>query len=143
MIMEGLENYARVNGPWLHAWNAFNVMNANTMRVAVGQIELAALSARFMNERMCAYATFDGRVEPLVRRLENLTDQFADAYSAQIRTIYASWSDILREDRPLADVMSTTPERADERKEAKASEARPGRTRGDEKAEQRREASSH
>ena len=69
MILEGLESYARVNGIWLQACNAANAMNASAMRIAVGQMELAALGARFMNDRLCAYASFDGHVEPLVRRL--------------------------------------------------------------------------
>ena len=133
MILEGLESYARANGIWLQAWNAANAMNTSAIRIAVGQMELAALGARFMNERLCAYASFDGHVEPLVRRLEKLTDQYSESYAAQLRTVYASWSDLLREDRPLTEAVSMTADRDDERPEGKR-DVRPR----EEKAEQRR-----
>jgi hypothetical protein len=59
-----------------------------------------------MNQRLSAYASFDGRVEPLVRRLDKLTEQYTDNYASQVRAIYSSWSDVLREDRPLTDAVS-------------------------------------
>ncbi|HUQ52897.1 MAG TPA: hypothetical protein VM692_11795 [Gammaproteobacteria bacterium] len=115
MIVEGLETYARVSGPWLQAWNAANAMNVSATRIAIGQVELAALTTRFMNDRLAAYASFDGHVEPLVRRLDRLTEQFADNYATQVRTIYSSWADVLRDDRPLTDAVGRAAERTDER----------------------------
>jgi hypothetical protein len=118
MIVEALESYAKMTNPWLQALSAANAMSISATRIAVGQMELAALSTRFINERLCAYAGFDGGVEPLVQRLEKLTDQYSENYAAQLKTIYAPWSDFLREDRPLAEVVSMTADR-DDAKEAK------------------------
>ena len=76
MIVEALESYAKVTDPWLQAWNATNAMAISATRIAVGQMELAALTTRFMNQRLAAYASFDGRVEPFVQRLDKLTEQY-------------------------------------------------------------------
>jgi hypothetical protein len=142
MIVEALESYAKVTNPWLQAWNAMNAMSISATRIASGQIELAALTTRFMNQRLAAYASFDGRVEPLVQRLDKLTEQFGDDYAAQVRAIYSSWSDVLREDRPLTDAVALvadveTEQRREDRREAK------GEGRRDEKAAQKREAAAH
>jgi hypothetical protein len=143
MIVEGLETYANVTGPWLQACNAVNAMNVSATRIAVGQLELAALTTRFMNQRLATYATFDGRVEPLVSRLETLTEQYADSYAAQVRAIYSSWSDILGEDRPLTEAVTTSPERADERRDERKDGSAKRESRREERAEQRREAPAH
>ena len=87
MIVEALESYAKLTNPWLQAWNAVNAISVSTTRVAVGQLELAALTTRFMNQRLSAYASFDGRVEPLVRRLDKRTEQYTDSYASQVRAI--------------------------------------------------------
>jgi hypothetical protein len=142
MILEALEGYAKMSNPWLQAWNATNAMSISATRIAIGQIELAALTTRFLNERLAAYATFDGRVEPLVQRLDKLTQQFGEEYAAQVRTIYSSWSDVLREDRPLTEAVTLTADvemerRREERHETKAEGRR------DEKAVQKREAAAH
>jgi hypothetical protein len=141
MIVEALESYAKVTNPWLQAWDAANAMSISVTRIAVGQMELARLTTRFMNQRLSAYEGFDGRVEPLVQRLAKLTEQFGDEYAAQVRAIYSSWSDVLREDRPLTEVaglpIDRVEQRRDERKEGK------GEPRRDEKSAQRRETSAH
>jgi hypothetical protein len=142
MIIEALESYAKVTNPWLQAWNATNAMSISATRIAIGQMELAALTTRFMNQRLAAYASFDGRVEPLVQRLDKLTEQFGDDYAAQVRAIYSSWSDVLREDRPLTEAVTLTADveaeqRREDRREAKAEARR------DEKAAQKREAAAH
>ncbi len=62
-------------------------MGIAATRIAVKQMELVALTTRFMNQRLTAYASFDGRVEPLVRRLEKLTEEYADHYAAQVRAV--------------------------------------------------------
>src|SRR5688500_3600452 len=98
MIVEESESYANATGPWQQAWNAANAMSINATRITVGQMGLAALTTQFMNQRLSAYASFDGQVEPLVRRLDELTEQYADHYAAQVRAVYSSWSDVVRED---------------------------------------------
>ena len=102
MIVETLENFARFNGPWLQAWNDMNAASTATARIAFGQIELATLTSRFMTQRMRAYADYDGRIEPLVRRLDELTEQFGEDYTRELRQIYSAWSDVLREDRAVS-----------------------------------------
>jgi hypothetical protein len=77
MIVEALESYAKSNGP---------------------------LTARFMTERVCAYADHDGRIEALVRRLDSLTEEYGDDYAHELRRTYAAWSELLRSDRALTPV---------------------------------------
>ena len=142
MIVEALESYAKITNPWLQAWNATNAISISATRIASGQMELAALTTRFMNQRLAAYASFDGRVEPLVQRLDKLTEQYGDEYAAQVRAIYSSWSDVLREDRSLTEAVALvadveTEQRREDRREAKAEGRR------DEKAAQKREAAAH
>lgn len=141
MIVEALESYAKLTNPWLQAWNAVNAISVSTTRVAVGQLELAALTTRFMNQRLSAYASFDGRVEPLVRRLDKLTEQYTDSYASQVRAIYSSWSDVLREDRPLTDAVSfpadVEEQRRDERWDGKREPRREERS-----EQQRRDAAA-
>jgi hypothetical protein len=98
MIVEAMENFARFNGPWLQAWNDMNAASVASTRIAFGQFELATVTSRFLTQRIRAYADYDGRIEPLVRRLDELTEQYTDSYASQVRAIYSSWSDILRED---------------------------------------------
>ena len=140
MIIEGLENYAKLANPWLQAWNAVNAISINTTRIAVGQLELAALTTRFMTQRLAAYASFDGRVEPLVRRLDKLTEQYTDSYASQVRGIYSSWSDVLREDRPLTDAVSFPVDGDEQRRDERWDGKREARR--EERPEQRREAAA-
>ena len=144
MIVGEQENYAKTTGPWQQAWNAANAMSISATRIALGQMELAALTARFMNQRLSAYASFDGRVEPLVRRLDKLTEQYADRYAAQLRAVYSSWADALREDRPLTEAVPLSPGREEPRGDERAGTAKPKarRTNGAKRA-QRRRAAAH
>jgi hypothetical protein len=107
MIVEAFENYTRFNGPWLQGWADINSAAIASTRIAVGQLELAALTSRFMTQRMRAYAGYDGRVEPLVQRLDKLTEKFGADYARQLREIYASWNDVLREDNAATQAMSS------------------------------------
>jgi hypothetical protein len=145
MIVEALESYAKVTSPWLQAWNAANAMSMSATRIAVGQMELAALTTRFLNQRLSAYASFDGRVEPLVRRLDKLTERYAESYAesyaAQVRALYTSWSDILIEDRPLTEAVSLATGREEGRREERWDGKAEGRR--EERPEQRRDAAAH
>lgn len=99
MIVEAMENFARFNGPWLQAWNDMNAASVASTRIAFGQFELATVTSRFLTQRIRAYADYDGRIEPLVRRLDELTEQYGEDYARELRQIYSAWSDLLREDR--------------------------------------------
>ena len=150
MIVEELENYAKATGPWQQAWTVANAMSISATRIAAGQMELAALTSRFMTQRLLAYARFDGRVEPLVRQLEELTQQYADGYAAQVRTVYSSWADVLRKDRPLTEAVSPSPDppereepRRDERAGKAKAKARGLRSNGAKRAEQGRRTRAH
>jgi hypothetical protein len=136
VIVEAIETYARFNGPWLQAWNEVNAASMASARVAVGQLELASLTNRFMAQRLRAYAEHDGRIDALVRRLDKLTEQFSEDYARQLREIYASWSDVLRQDRALSQV---TPLRAEQRRGDERFEGR----REDRAEERRPEAAAH
>ena len=106
MIVEGFENYARFNGAWLQGWTDMNSAAVATARMAFGQLELASLTSRFMTQRMRAYADYDGRIEPLVRRLDNLTEQFGEDYARELREIYSSWHEVLRQDLAATEAVS-------------------------------------
>ena len=110
MIAETLETYAKFNSPWLRAWNDANAASIAGVRIAFGQWELAALTARFMTERVRAFADYDGRLEPLVRRLDKLTEEYGEDYAREIGQIYAAWSDLLRQDRALTPTMPSPDE---------------------------------
>ena len=136
MIVEAFENYTRFNGPWLQGWADMNSAAIASTRIAFGQLELAALASRFMTQRMRAYADFDGRVEPLVQRLDKLTEQFGADYARQLREIYSSWNEVLRRDSAATQAMSSPSrggeQRADEprngsRREAKRTDRANGR----------------
>jgi len=118
MIVEAFENYARFNGPWLQGWADMNSAAIASARIAFGQMELAALTSQFMTQRMRAYADYDGRIEPLVQRLDKLTEQFGEDYARELREIYASWHEVLRQDRPAPQTTSwfnrATEDRPDE-----------------------------
>lgn len=105
MIVEAMENFARLNGPWLQAWNDVNAASVANARIAFGQIELATVTSRFMTQRIRAYADYDGRIEPLVRRLDQLTEQYGEEYTRELRQIYSAWSDLLRQDREVSQAM--------------------------------------
>jgi hypothetical protein len=145
MTVEEMESNAKATGPWQQAWNAANAISIGATRIAVKQMELAALTTQFMNQRLSAYASFDGRVEPLVRRLNELTKQYADHYAAQVRSFYSWWVDVLREDRPLTEAVSLSPDgeapRRDER--ARTVKAKARGTNGAKSAKQRRHAAAH
>jgi hypothetical protein len=147
MNVEELESYGTAAGPWQQALSAANAMSINATRIAVGQMHLAALTTRFMNQRLSAYASFDGHVEPLVQRLDKLTEQYADDYAAQVRSVYSSWGDLLREGRPLTEVASPSPDREQPRRHERAGAAKAkakGRgTNGAKRIEQRRHTSAH
>ena len=106
MIVEAFENYARFNGPWLQGWTDMNSAAVASARMAFGQLELAALTSRFMTQRMRAYADYDGRIEALVRRLDKLTEQFGEDYARELREIYSSWHEVLRQDRAATQAVS-------------------------------------
>ena len=144
-MVEELKNAAKATAPWQQAWNAANAMSISATRMAVGQMELAALTARFMNQRLSAYASFDGRVEPLVRRLDKLTEQYADHYAAQVRSVYSWWPDVLREDRPLTEGVSLSPDGDAPRRDESAGtvKAKARGTNGGKRAKQRRRATAH
>ena len=105
MIVEAMENFARFNGPWLQAWNDMNAASVASTRIAFGQFELATVTSRFLTQRIRAYADYDGRIEPLVRRLDQLTEQYGEDYARELRQIYSAWSDLLRQDRAASQVM--------------------------------------
>ena len=140
MIVEALESYAKVTSPWLQAWNAANAMSISATRITVGQMELAGLTTRFLNQRLSAYASFDGRVEPLVRRLDRLTEQYAESYAAQVRALYSSWADILIEDRPLTEAVSLAGDREEGRRDERWDGKGEGRR--EERPEQRRDTAA-
>lgn len=77
-------------------WNDASAASIKSARIGVGQFELAALTARFMTQRIRAYAEYDGQIEHLVRRLDETTKQYSEDYAPQLREIYSSWSDLLR-----------------------------------------------
>lgn len=52
MIVEAFENYARFNGAWLQGWTDMNSAAVASARMAFGQLELAALTSRFMTQRI-------------------------------------------------------------------------------------------
>jgi len=106
MITEAFENYARFNGPWLQGWTDLNSAAIAGARMSFGQWELAALTSRFMTQRMRAYADYDGRIEPLIRRLDKLTEQFGEDYARELREIYSSWHEVLRQDRAATQAVS-------------------------------------
>jgi hypothetical protein len=137
MIAEAFENYARLNGAWLQAWSDANAASITGARVAFGQLELAALTSRFMTQRVRAYADYDGRIEPLVRRLDQLTEQYGEDYARELREIYSAWSDLLRQDRTASQTLPLA-----RRGEQRRDESWDGR--GDaERAERRPEAAAH
>ena len=144
MTVEEMESNAKATGPWQQAWKAANAMTVNATRIAVGQMELAALTSQFMNQRLSAYASFDGEVEPLVQRLDKLTEEYADHYAAQVRVVYSSWTDILRED-PLTKPVSVSPEREAPRRQERVgmAKAKSRATNGAKRAKQRRHTAAH
>jgi hypothetical protein len=115
MIVEAMESYAKFNGPWLQAWSDANAAATASARIAFGQLELATLTSRFMTQRIRAYADYDGRLEPLVRRLDQLTEQYGEDYARELRQIYSAWSDLLREDRAVSQAMPSPLRGADPR----------------------------
>ena len=145
MIVEAMENFTRFNGQWLQAWNDANAASITSARVAFGQLELATLTSRFMTQRVRAYADYDGHIEPLVRRLDQLTEQFGEDYARQLREIYSAWSDLLREDRAASQAAQTPPRGAEQRDDMAPvkGDAERGEKRGDKRAERRAESASH
>jgi hypothetical protein len=144
MIVEAMENFARFNGPWLQACNDANAASIASARIAFGQLELAALTARFMTQRVRAYADYDGRIEPVVHRLDQLTEQFGEDYARQLRQIYSAWSDLLRNDRAASQAMQPVPVGmgAAERRE-EAWEGRADAERSEKRAKRRAENAAH
>ena len=145
MIVEAMENYARFNGQWLQAWNDANAASITSARVAFGQLELATLTSRFMTQRVRAYADYNGHIEPLVRRLDQLTEQYGEDYARQLRQIYSAWSDLLREDRAASQAVQMPLRGAEQRDETAAGkgDAERGEKRGDKRAERRAENAAH
>jgi hypothetical protein len=134
MIIEAFESYAKLNGRWLETWSHANAASIASMRIAFGQWELATLAARFMTERVRAYAEHDGRIEPLVRRLDSLTEGYGDDHARELRRIYAAWSELLRNDRALTPVSPPTSEGRNESADANGEftrSDRAGERRGD------------
>ena len=115
MIVEAFENYARFNSPWLQACNDVNSAAFAGARIAFGQVELAALTSRFMTQRLRAYADYDGHTELLVRRLDKITEQFGEDYARELREIYSSWHEVLRRDRDATQAMSSQSRGAERR----------------------------
>ena len=142
MIVGELASNAKATDPWQQAWNAANAMSINATRIVVGQMGLAALTTQFMNQRLSAYASFDGHVEPLVRRLDKLTEEYADHYAAQVRAVYTTWADVLRED-PLTKPVSLLPDREAPRRDAGTAKAKGRATNVAKRAKQRRHTAAH
>jgi hypothetical protein len=144
MIVEAMENFARFNGPWLQAWNDANAVSITSARIAFGQLELAALTSRFMTQRVRAYADSDGRIETLVRRLDQLTEQYGEDYARQLGQIYSAWSDLLRADRAASTQAMPVPigMGAAERRE-EAWEGRADAERSEKRAKRRAENAAH
>jgi hypothetical protein len=145
MIVEAFENYARFNGAWLQAWNDANAASITSARIGFGQLELAALTSRFMTQRVRAYADSDGRIETLVRRLDQLTEQYGEDYARQLRQIYSAWSDLLREDRAASQSMpqqGVPPPRGAELRD-EPSDGRGDAERGKKRGERRPENAAH
>jgi hypothetical protein len=144
MIVEEVKNSVKATDPWQQAWNAATAMNISATRIVFKQMELAALTTQFMNQRLSAYASFDGHVEPLVRRLDKLTEEYADLYAAQVRAVYSSWTDVLRED-PLTGPVSLSPDRRAPRRDerARTTKAKARGTNGAKHAQQRRQTAAH
>jgi len=140
MIVEALENFSRFNGPWLQAWNDANAATITSTGIAFGQLELAALTSRFMTQRVRAYAEHGGRIDPLVRRLDQLREQYGEDYARELRQIYSAWSDLLREDRAVSQAMPP-PLGAERRDEP--SDGRGDAERGKKRGERRPENAAH
>jgi len=140
-----MENYARFNGQWAQAWNDANAASIASARVAFGQLELAALTSRFMTQRVQAYADYNGHIEPLVRRLDQLTEQYGEDYAVQLRQIYSAWSDLLREDRAASQVVQTPLRGAEQRDETAGGKADAERVekRAEKRGERRTETPAH
>ena len=143
MIVEAFENYARFNGPWLQGWTDMNSAAVASARMAFGQLELAALTSRFMTQRMRAYADFDGRIEPLVRRLDKLTEQFGEDYAREVRDIYSSWHEVLRQDRAATQAVSAGSRGGERRGDEAWDGGRREAERGDRADERRSESAAH
>lgn len=90
MNIETPENQGKVNGPWLQYWNDANAVSLSTARIAFGQLKLAALTGRFMTQRMRAYAESEGGAESLAQRLDKITEQFGEDYAKQLREVYSN-----------------------------------------------------
>jgi hypothetical protein len=140
MIAEAFESYARFNGPWLQAWSDMNSAAFASARIAFGQLELTALTSRFMTQRLRAYADYDGRIEPLVRRLDKITEQFGEDYARELREIYSSWHEVLRQDRAATQAVSST--RPGDRRDESWDGVRRDAERGDRADERERERRS-
>jgi hypothetical protein len=145
MTAEELKNYAKATDPWQQAWNAANAMSISATRIAVKQMELAALTTQFMNQRLSAYSSFDGRVEPLMRRLDELTEQYAGHYAAQVRAVFSSWADAVRADQASTEAVSLSPDREASSRDERAgtAKAKARRTNGAKRAKQRRHTAAH
>lgn len=131
MIVEAFENYTRFNGPWLQGWADMNSAAIASARIAFGQLELAALTSRFVTQRMRAYADYDGRVEPLVQRLDKLTEQFGEDYARELRDIYSSWHEVLRKDSATTQAMSSSSRGSEHRSDEPRNGGRRETKRGD------------
>ena len=90
MNIQTPEKQGKVDGPWLQFWNDANAVSLSTARIAFGQLELAALTGRFMTQRLRAYSASEGRAESLAQRLDKITEQFGEDYAKQLREIYSS-----------------------------------------------------
>jgi hypothetical protein len=143
MIVEAFENYAKFNGPWLQAWTDMNSAALASTRIAFGQLELAALTSRFMTQRLRAYEDYDGRIEPLVRRLDKLTEQFGEDYARELREIYSSWHEVLRQDRAVAQAVSPVGRAGDRRGDEPWEGSRRETDRGDRGDDRRPESAAH
>ena len=143
MIAEAFEDYARVNGPWLQAWSDMNSAAFASARIAFGQLELAALTSRFMTQRLRAYADYDGRVEPLVQRLDKITEQFGEDYARELREIYSSWHEVLRQDRAATQAVSSPSPGGEHRGDEPRNGGRREAKRGDRADDRRPERAAH
>jgi hypothetical protein len=52
MIVEEVKNSVKATDPWQQAWNAATAMNISATRIVFKQMELAALTTQFMNQRL-------------------------------------------------------------------------------------------
>ena len=134
MIIQPFENYARFFGPWL---SASQRVAADFTRIGNQQTELALQTARFLTDRLCAYAQYDGNVDKLANKLDDLTNRYTAACTEHIKEMSSSWAEVLREDRNVDELSGVV---QPPREGQPAQEGQPGQKR---RAQQERREEAH